>query len=249
MDKIAIVTGGGTGIGRAVALSLVKMDYVIYLVGRRMALLEETQQLAQNNADKMRPFACDLTDDAAVAGLFAQIEAQHGRLDLLFNNAGTSAKAVAPDELPMDEWRKVMDINVTSVFNCARHAFQLMKKQQPIGGRIINNGSISAHMPRPFSAPYTASKHAVLGLTKSLSLDGRAFNICVGQIDIGNASTDMTGKMTSGILQPNGTIMSEPTINVQNIADAVCYMAAMPLDTNILSLNVMANQMPFVGRG
>lgn len=249
MQKIAIVTGAGTGIGRAASLSLAKMGYKLYLVGRRLALLNETQQMAGDLKDNLIPFACDLTNDDAVAALFNQVWDQDKRLDLLFNNAGRGAPAVPPDQLSMDDWRKVMDINLTSVFNCARHAFIIMKKQSPQGGRIINNGSISAYMPRPFSAPYTASKHAVLGLTKALSLDGRNFNICVGQIDIGNAATEMAEKMATGILQSNGDIKVEPLIDVQNVADAICYMASMPLTTNILNLNVMANQMPFVGRG
>lgn len=249
MKKTAIVTGAGTGIGRATSISLAKMGYKVYLVGRRSHLLLETQHQDPHAQDNLFPYACDLTCDADVATLFDCVWQKDARLDVLFNNAGTGAKAVPPEELSMNEWRQVIDINITSVFNCARHAFRLMKQQIPQGGRIINNGSISAYVPRPMSAPYTASKHAVLGLTKALALDGRAYDICVGQIDIGNAATDMTEKMANGVLQANGDTITEPRIDVQNVADAVCYMASLPLTTNVLSLNVMANKMPFVGRG
>ncbi len=249
MGKIAVITGAGSGIGRACALSLVREGYKTYLVGRRPENLEETQSLGEDHKDNLVPFACDLTDDKAVESLFQHIEHKDSRLDLLFNNAGSGAKPVPPEDLPMEEWRAVIDVNLTSVFNCCRHAFRLMKRQSPRGGRIINNGSVSAQTPRPFSAPYTASKHAISGLTKSLSLDGRDYDICVGQIDIGNAATQMTEKMTEGVLQASGETAPEARIDPQNVADALVYMSSMPLDTNILTLNVMANRMPFVGRG
>jgi NAD(P)-dependent dehydrogenase (short-subunit alcohol dehydrogenase family) len=248
-EKIAVITGAGSGIGQACALSLAAAGYKVYLVGRRLDKLDETQSLGKGHKNLLIPHVCDLTDDEAVAALFQHIDNKHSRLDLLFNNAGSGAKPVSPEDLPMEEWRSVIDINLTSVFNCCRHAFRLMKKQSPQGGRIINNGSVSAYAPRPYSAPYTASKHAILGLTKSLSLDGRAYNICVGQLDIGNAATQMTEKMSEGVLQANGDMAPEARIDLQNVADALVYMASMPLDTNILTMNVMANQMPFVGRG
>ena len=247
--KIAIITGAGTGIGRACALSLVKMDYRIYLVGRREEALIETKTQALELANNMLVHACDLTEEKQVEALFQRVEDEQGRLDLLFNNAGMNTDAVPPDALPLKSFKQVMDVNVNAVFHCASKAFAIMKKQNPQGGRIINNGSISAQMPRPFSAPYTASKHAITGLTKALSLDGREFDICVGQIDIGNATTNMTTKMNDGVLQANGDIKAEACMDVQNVADAFCYMASRPLDTNILQLNVMANNMPFVGRG
>ena len=248
--KIGLVTGAGSGIGRACALALHQAGFRLYLVGRQKETLQKTCDLAQDgSADDLIIHPCDLTIDSDVDRLFARIADESGRLDLLFNNAGTSAPAISPDELSMDSWRKVMDINVTALFNCARQAFGLMKKQNPRGGRIINNGSISAQTPRPFSTPYTASKHAVTGLTKALSLDGREFDICCGQIDIGNAATDMTQRMNDGVLQADGELRPEPCINVKDVADAVCAMAAMPLTTNVLYFNVMANRMPFVGRG
>lgn len=248
--KIAIITGAGTGIGRACALGLLKQDnYVIYIVGRREDALMETQQYAGDCAGKLIPHACDLTIESDVNALFARVEKEQGRLDLLFNNAGMNTDAVPPDELSLDKFKQVVDVNLSAVFHCSSKAFAIMKKQNPQGGRIINNGSISAQTPRPYSVAYTATKHAITGLTKSLSLDGRAFDIAVGQIDIGNASTNMTGKMSGGVLQANGDIAPEPCIDVQNVVDAFCFMASRPLDTNILNLNVMANQMPFVGRG
>ncbi len=247
--KIAIITGAGTGIGRACALSLVKMDYIIYLVGRRKEALLETKELAGHLSQTMRVHPCDLTIDRDVEALFKKVEKEQGRLDLLFNNAGMNTDAIPPDELPIENFKNVINVNLTAVFHCASKAFGMMKKQNPKGGRIINNGSISAETPRPFSAPYTASKHAITGLTKALSLDGRAYDICVGQLDIGNATTNMTDKTNDGILQANGAITKEECMDVQNVADAFCYMASRPLDTNILQLNVMANKMPFVGRG
>ena len=249
MNKIAIVTGAGTGIGKVSALSLAKAGFDVYLVGRRENLLIETKNAGKGTGGELIPFRCDVSKESEVAALFKEVEEKHGRLDLIFNNAGVSAPAVTPEDLPYEDFKRVLDVNLNAVFLCCQFAFRLMKKQKPQGGRIINNGSISAYVPRPFSAPYTASKHAILGLTKSLSLDGREFDICCGQIDIGNAATEMTGKMTGGILQANGEIKPEPRIDSQNVADAVCYMASMPLNTNILTLNVMANRMPFVGRG
>ena len=249
-EKIAIITGAGTGIGRACALQLPALGYRGYLVGRRRDALEETSALAGAEQEHcLIPYPCDLTDEAALETLFQHIQNQHGRLDLLFNNAGISAPALPPDQLSMEQWHAVININVSAVFNCCRHAFRLMKQQTPRGGRIINNGSVSAHVPRPYSAPYTASKHAISGLTKALSLDGRGYDICVGQIDIGNAATDMTEKMASGVLQANGELQPEACMSPQNVADAFAYMVSLPLDTNILSLTVMANRMPFVGRG
>ena len=249
MKKIAVVTGAGTGIGRACALSLVKINYMVYLIGRREGPLIETKEASDTYADMMVAHPSDLTNEENVEDLFKRIEKESGRLDLLFNNAGMNTDALPPDELPIENFKQVIDVNLNAVFHCASKAFALMKKQNPKGGRIVNNGSISAQMPRPFSAAYTASKHAITGLTKALSLDGREHNICVGQIDIGNATTDMTQKMENGILQANGEIKTEPCMDVQNVADALCYMASRPLDTNILQMNVMANQMPYVGRG
>lgn len=247
--KAAIVTGAGSGIGRAVALALLREGYRVMLVGRRPEALAETRELAGPDAPHARVAPTDVTDEAAVRVLFEQVRDAFGRLDLLFNNAGRGAPAVPFEELTVDLWRNVIDVNVTGAFLCAREAFRLMKQQSPRGGRIINNGSISSEVPRPNSAPYTAAKHAVRGLTRSLALDGRAFDIACGQIDIGNAETPMTARMSGGVLQASGTIAPEPTIDVNIVARGVVYMASLPLDANVLFLTVMATKMPFVGRG
>ncbi len=245
--KVAIVTGAGSGIGRAVALALVRDGYRVALAGRRESALAETAALAPHGSTLT--IATDVTDPHSVQLLFAQTQSAFGRLDLLFNNAGMSAPAIPLEDLTFDQWRKVVDVNLTGVFLCTQEAFKLMKAQHPRGGRIINNGSISATAPRPNSAPYTATKHAITGLTKSTSLDGRKYNIACGQIDIGNAATEMTAKMTEGVPQANGTIAIEPRMDVENVARAVSYMASLPLDANVLFMTVMATQMPLVGRG
>ncbi|RAU47332.1 MULTISPECIES: SDR family oxidoreductase [unclassified Pseudomonas] len=247
--KVALVTGAGSGIGRAVALQLLKDGFVVVLAGRRLEPLTALVAQAEAAGQRALAVATDVRDAASVDSLFATIERTFGRLDVAFNNAGIGAPAVPMDELSVEQWKNVIDTNVTGLFLCVRGAFGLMRRQVPQGGRIINNGSISAHTPRLFSAPYTASKHAVLGLTKSTSLDGRAYNIACGQIDIGNALTDMTDRMTQGVLQPDGELKVEPTMDVQHVADAVSYMASLPLSANVLNMTVMANSMPFVGRG
>lgn len=240
--KVALVTGAGSGIGRAVARALAGEGWTLALLGRREASLRETLPQAL-----LLP--ADVADEAQVGAAFATLRERLGRLDLLFNNAGISAPPLPIDELSPAQWRAVVDTNLTGSFLCARAAFALMKVQSPRGGRIINNGSISAHSPRPFSAPYTATKHAITGLTKALSLDGRAHDIACGQIDIGNAATDMTQRMRDGILQPNGQIAVEPTMDVEDVARAVVYMASLPLSANVQQMTVMARDMPFVGRG
>jgi len=248
-QKIALVTGAGSGIGRAVALSLLNQGWYVVLAGRRaeplQALVAEAALLGQSAL----AVPTDVRDPVSVQALFDTIEGTLGRLDLLFNNAGVNAPALPIDELPLEKWFSVIDTNVTGVFLCARAAFGLMRRQTPQGGRIINNGSISAHTPRPFTAPYTISKHAVAGLTKALALDGRAFNIVASQIDIGNALTELSERMTRGVLQANGTVASEPMIDVRHVADAVLHMAALPLSANVLNMTIMASHMPFVGRG
>jgi NAD(P)-dependent dehydrogenase (short-subunit alcohol dehydrogenase family) len=247
--KVALVTGAGSGIGRAVALGLLKDGYHVVLTGRRIEPLNEVAGIAKAAGQHASAIPADVRDEHSVQALFDEIEKRHGRLDVLFNNAGVNAPAVPMDELPVDRWKDVIDTNVTGVFLCARAAFALMRRQTPQGGRIINNGSISAHAPRPFSCPYTASKHAVLGLTKTIALDGREHNIACGQIDIGNALTDLSSRMTKGVRQANGTMATEPMMDVQHVADAVRYMAGLPLSTNVLNMTVMATSMPFVGRG
>ncbi len=244
-NKIALVTGAGSGIGRAVAVALASEGYTVVLTGRRIGPLEATTKLGS----RMEAIACDVGDPAAVAKLFGEIRERHGRLDLLFNNAGTGAPPVAMEDLPFEAWKRVVDTNLTGAFLCSQQAIKLMKAQDPKGGRIINNGSISAHTPRPNSAPYTATKHAMTGLTKSIALDGRRHNIACGQIDIGNAATEMTSFMKTGVPQPNGEMKPEATMDVANVAKSVVYMAGLPLDANVLFLTVMATQMPFVGRG
>ena len=245
MGKTAIVTGAGSGIGRAVAKALLKAGYNVALAGRRREQLEETAA----GAAAALVVPTDVTKSSSVDALFEAANEKFGRLDLLFNNAGTNAPPVPFEELTDEQWKGVVDVNLTGMFYCARAAVRVMKAQKPQGGRIINNGSISAHAPRPRSAPYTATKHAVTGLTKSISLDCRAYDICCGQIDIGNALTEMAAKMQTGVLQANGTTAKEPLIDVQLVANTVLYMDSLPLDANILFLTVMANQMPFVGRG
>ena len=249
MGKSAIVTGAGSGIGRAVAVTLLRAGYSVALAGRRAAQLDETAAIAGSAGGKAIAVPTDVSDAASVENLFATAKSSFGRLDLLFNNAGTGAPAVPIDELTVEQWKGVVDVNLTGMFLCARQAFKLMKTQDPRGGRIINNGSISAHAPRPNSAPYTATKHGVTGLTKSLSLDGRSFDIACGQIDIGNALTPMAARMKDGVPQANGTIAVEPLMDVQHVADTVLHMDSLPLDANVLFVTVMANKMPFVGRG
>jgi NAD(P)-dependent dehydrogenase (short-subunit alcohol dehydrogenase family) len=246
MAKIALVTGAGSGIDRAVAAALAANGYTLALTGRRAAALEETASACPGCL--VAP--ADISDPAAVKLLFAGIREKFGRLDLLFNNAGTAARPVPMEELTFAEWQRVVGTNLTGAFLCAQEAVKLMKAQtDPRGGRIINNGSLSAHVPRPNSAPYTATKHALTGLTKSLALDGRAFNIACGQIDIGNAETKLTARMAAGVPQADGSIAAEPTIPVANVARAVLYMASLPPEANVLFMTVMASEMPFVGRG
>jgi NAD(P)-dependent dehydrogenase (short-subunit alcohol dehydrogenase family) len=248
-DKIALVTGAGSGIGKAAALALAQAGYVTVLAGRRREPLTATAREAAAPAERTLVAPTDVTDAAAVEALFATIKDRFGRLDLLFNNAGVNAPAVPIEELPVEKWTAVIAANVTGVFLCTRAAFALMKDQTPRGGRIINNGSIGAHTPRPNTAPYTASKHAVLGLTKSTALDGRKYDIACGQIDIGNADTGWADKFKQGVVQANGQIAPEPVLDLQHVADAVLYMASLPLEANVLTMTVMATKMPFVGRG
>jgi NAD(P)-dependent dehydrogenase (short-subunit alcohol dehydrogenase family) len=246
--KIAVVTGAGSGIGRAVSLALHEVGWTVVLAGRRLAALEETVSIAKVK-ERLLAIPADVTDPEQVRALFDRVESAYGRLDLLFNNAGIMAPGVPMDEIPYETWRAVVDVNLTGAFLCAQQAMRLMKAQRPQGGRIINNGSISAIAPRPNSAPYTSTKHAITGLTKSISLDGRAFDIACGQIDIGNAASDMTARMAAGILQANGTVAVEPRMDVRHVADAVVYMAGLPLEANVQFMTVMATKMPLVGRG
>jgi NAD(P)-dependent dehydrogenase (short-subunit alcohol dehydrogenase family) len=247
VTRVALVTGAGSGIGRAASIALADAGFTVVLAGRRQEPLEEAAAAAGNGAVAI---ACDVRDPEQVARLFNEIDERFGRLDLLFNNAGIGAPNVPLEELALDDWRAVVDTNLTGTFLCTQHAFGLMKRQNPRGGRIINNGSISASVPRPNSAAYTATKHAVTGLTRSTSLDGRAFDIACGQIDIGNAATDLTERFrTAGALQPDGTTRSEPTIDVQHVGRAVVYMATLPLDANVQFMTVMATTMPYIGRG
>ncbi|MDY3562489.1 SDR family oxidoreductase [Gemmata sp. JC673] len=246
--KVALVTGAGSGIGRAVALALLREGYRVALAGRRADALAATAALAPAGAIALAVPA-DVTDPAAVRALFGRTQEAFGRLDVLFNNAGAGAPAVPLEDLTFEQWRAVVDVNLTGVFLCTQEAFRVMKAQAPRGGRIINNGSISATAPRPNSAPYTATKHAITGLTKSAALDGRKYDIACGQIDIGNAATEMTARMTEGVLQANGTVAPEPRMDVEHVARAVVYMAGLPLDANVLFMTVMATQMPLVGRG
>jgi len=247
--KIALVTGAGSGIGRAVSLALGSAGYSLVLAGRRAEALERTAASAAVSGGRILCVPTDVTDPVAVRALFATTREAFGRLDVLFNNAGANAPAIPLEDLLYEQWMQVVAVNLTGAFLCAQEAIKLMKAQVPGGGRIINNGSISAHAPRPHSAPYTATKHAVTGLTKSISLDGRRHNIACGQIDIGNAATEMTERMTAGVPQANGATAVEPRMDVRHVADAVLYMANLPLDTNVQFLTVMATNMPFIGRG
>ena len=247
--KIALVTGAGSGIGRAAALALQSAGFVVALAGRRVAELNRTARMGTTEASPMVALPVDVSNPESVRALFRAIGDRFGRLDLLFNNAGIGAPGVPFDELSDDDWLRVVNVNLNGAFFCAREAVRMMKQQDPRGGRIINNGSISAHTPRPHSATYTATKHAITGLTKSISLDGRAWNIACGQIDIGNAATEMTERMQEGILQADGSKRAEPRMDVAHVADAILYMANLPLDVNVQFMTVMATAMPYIGRG
>jgi len=247
--RIAVVTGGGSGIGRAVALGLVAHGYTVVVSGRRAEALDETVRRAGVNGARALAVTGDVTDPNSVEALFGIVRERYGRLDLLFNNAGTASKPASVEDVTLEQWRAVLDSNLTGAFLCTREAVRMMKAQTPPGGRIINNGSIAAHVPRPHSVAYTASKHGITGLTKATALDGRPFDIACGQIDIGNAATEMTERFATGTLQANLEIKSEPRVDVRHVVDAVLYMAGLPLDANVPSLTVMATRMPFVGRG
>jgi len=247
-NKVALVTGAGTGIGKAAALAMLKDGYRVALVGRRKELLDRTA--ADSGAkDRAMPLPADITQPSEVKRIFARVKEAWGRLDVLFNNAGMGAPAIAMEDLSVEQWKAVLDINLSAMFFCCQEAIRIMKAQEPRGGRIINNGSISAHAPRPYSVPYTATKHAVTGLTKCISLDGRKNDIACGQIDIGNAATEMTERMTKGVPQANGTTMVEPRMDVAHVGSAVLYMANLPLESNVQFMTIMATKMPFVGRG
>ena len=248
-SRIALVTGAGGGIGSAVARALLQDGFTVVLAGRRIEPLSDIVETARAHGGQALAVATDIRDPASVDALYATIEATYGRLDVLFNNAGINAPAMTIDELTVEQWKNVIDTNLTGSFLCARGGFRLMRTQNPQGGRIINNGSISAHTPRPLTTAYTCSKHAVTGLTKSLALDGREYNIVCSQIDIGNALTELSERMTRGVRQANGSIAPEPMLDVKHVADAVRYVASLPLSANVLNLTVMASNMPFVGRG
>jgi len=248
-DRIALVTGAGSGIGRAGALALQGAGWTVVLAGRRADALEETISTGKGKGPAMLAVPTDVSDEASVTTLFTTVVEKFGRLDFLFNNAGIGAPPVEVDELSLDDWHAVVDVNLHGAFYCARAAFGLMKRQQPRGGRIVNNGSISAHVPRPWSAPYTATKHAITGLTRSLSLDGRAHDIACGQIDIGNAETPMTARMPQGVPQADGSTASEPVFDVDHVGETILYMANLPLSANVQFITVMATKMPFIGRG
>jgi NAD(P)-dependent dehydrogenase (short-subunit alcohol dehydrogenase family) len=248
-NKIALVTGAGSGIGRAVSIGLQAAGYSVVLAGRRADLLDETAVLASSSGGKMLAVPADISEPESVRALFASTKEAFGRLDVLFNNAGVSSAAVPMEDLTFEQWESVVAINLTGAFLCAQEAIKIMKSQEPRGGRIINNGSISAHAPRPNSAPYTATKHAITGLTKCISLDCRKYDIACSQIDIGNAATEMTRPMAIGVPQANGSRMPEPRFDVQHVVDAVLYMAGLPLEANVQFMTIMATKMPFVGRG
>jgi NAD(P)-dependent dehydrogenase (short-subunit alcohol dehydrogenase family) len=248
-NKVALITGAGSGIGRAVAVKLQGAGYNVVLAGRRVNELEKTASEAAPNGGTFLVVATDVCDQASVKAAFAKTRETFARLDVLFNNAGTFAVGTPLEDIPLEVWKRVIDVNLTGAFLCAQEAVRMMKEQSPRGGRIINNGSISAAVPRPMSAPYTATKHAITGLTKSISLDGRADNIACSQIDIGNAATDFTAKMATGILQANGETRVEPRMEVAHVADAVLYIANLPLDANVQFMTLMATNMPFIGRG
>lgn len=249
LGKIALITGAGSGIGRHSALALLNEGYSVVLAGRRLEALNETVQLAGAAGSRALPVATDVTDAGSVASLFAKVKEAFGRLDVLFNNAGIGAPPVPIEDLTVEQWQAVVNVNLTGVFLCTQAAVRMMKSQTPMGGRIINNGSISAQAPRPNSAPYTATKHAITGMTKSTSLDGRKYNIACGQIDIGNAATEMTARMALGVPQADGSTAVEPTMDVQNVARTIVHMASLPLEANVQFVTVMATKMPLVGRG
>lgn len=248
-QKVALVTGAGTGIGKHLTLTLLQEGYAVVLAGRRAELLEQTVTEAGAPEERILVVPTDVGDPAAVHALFGKTREKFGRLDLLFNNAGSGAPPIPLEDLSYEQWQSVVDVNLTGAFLCTQEAFKIMKNQDPRGGRIINNGSISAHVPRPNSAPYTATKHAMTGLTKSTALDGRKYDIACGQIDIGNAETELTARMKNGVPQANGTVAAEPTMDVENVSRAVVYMASLPLDANVQFMTVMATKMPYVGRG
>src|SRR5450830_1060673 len=247
--RIALVTGAGSGIGKQIALALLRDGYGVTLAGRRREALEDTVKIAAEFGTHALVAPADVSDADSVKNLFVQAKAHFGRLDLLFNNAGISSLRSSIEDISVEQWKAVVDINLTGAFLCTQEAFRIMKEQAPRGGRIINNGSISAHVPRPFSAPYTATKHAITGLTKSTSLDGRRYDIACGQIDIGNAATDMTARMQTGTMQADGSIQVEPTMHVEHVGKAILYMDSLPLDANVQFMTVMATKMPFIGRG
>ncbi len=248
-NRVALITGGGSGVGRASALALLRDGWTVAITGRRLERLEETQQMAGDDADRCLSVVSDVSDPDSIAALFARVRGEYGRLDMLFNNAGSGAPPVPLEDLSLEQWQRVVDLNLTGCFLCTQEAFRIMKDQDPRGGRIINNGSISADRPRPNSGPYTATKHALTGLTKSTALDGRKYDIACGQIDIGNALTEMTAGMGRGVPQPTGERMVEPTFDVEHVADAIVYMANLPLDANVPFITVMATKMPLFGRG
>lgn len=248
-SKVAVITGAGSGIGRAVAIKLHDAGYSVVLAGRRADELQKTASATTAEGSKALVVPTDVSDQASVKALFSATHEAFGRIDVLFNNAGTFAVGTAIEDIPLDVWKRVVDVNLTGAFLCAQEAIRMMKAQSPKGGRIINNGSISANVPRPLSAPYTATKHAITGLTKSISLDGRADNIACSQIDVGNAATDFTAKMATGILQANGQTLVEPRMDVAHVADAVLYIANLPLDANVQFMTLMATTMPYIGRG
>lgn len=247
--KVALITGAGSGIGKSATLALLGAGYAVVLTGRRREPLEQTIEESRVPAENALAVSADITRPEEVASLFQQIKSTFGRLDLLFNNAGMNIPAIPLEDVSFEQLTSLLNTNILGAFLCTQEAIKLMKSQDPMGGRIINNGSISATTPRPHSAPYTASKHAITGLTKSTALDGRKYRIACGQIDIGNAATDMTGRMNTGVLQPDGNLATEPTMNVNRVADAILYMAGLPLEANVLFMTVMATNMPFVGRG